>query len=137
MPFGLKNAAQRFQRLMDKILDGLPWAFVYLDDVLIASKTRSDHMDHLKQLFTIFSDNGLVVNKDKCELGVSQLDFLAHRVSAKGISPMKETVEKIVAFPKPKDKQGLQRFLGMVNYYHRTLPKSLFPFTKLSATGPS
>ena len=122
MPFGLKNAAQRFQRLMDKILDGLPWAFVYLDDVLVASKTKEDHMDHLRQLFTIFSDNGLVVNRDKCELGVSQLDFLAHRVSAKGITPMPQSVEKIVAFPKPTDKQGLQRFLGMVNYYHRFMP---------------
>ena len=49
MPFGLKNAAQRFQRLMDKILGDLPWAFVYLDDVLIASKTKAEHMDHLRQ----------------------------------------------------------------------------------------
>ena len=79
-------------------------------------------MDHLRQLFTMFSDNGLVVNKDKCKLGVTQLDFLAHRVSAKGITPMPQSVEKIVAFPKPTDKQGLQRFLGMVNYYHRFMP---------------
>ena len=123
MPFGLKNAAQRFQRLMDKILDGLPWAFVYLDDVLIASKTQADHADHLRQLFTIFSENGLVVNRAKCELGVSQLDFLAHRVSAKGIAPMPQTVENILAFPTPKDKPALQRFLGMINYYHRFMPK--------------
>ena len=90
-------------------------------------------MDHLRQLFTIFSDNGLVVNKAKCELGVSQLDFLAHRVSAKGITPMPDSVEKIVAFPKPTDKQGLQRFLGMVNYYHRFLPniaQKLIPLHK-------
>ena len=91
---------------MDKILDGLPWAFVYLDDVLIASKTRADHGDHLRKLFTVFSDNGLVVNRAKCELGIPQLGFLANRVSAKGITPMPQTVEKIVSFPKPTDKQG-------------------------------
>ena len=133
MPFGLKNAAQRFQRLMDKILDGLPWAFVYLDDVLVASKTRDEHMDHLRQLFQIFADNGLVVNRDKCELGVAQLNFLAHRVSSKGILPMPQTVEKILAFPKPTDKAGLQRFLGMINYYHRFMPKiaqTLIPLHK-------
>ena len=123
MPFGLKNAAQRFQRLMDKILDGLPWAFVYLDDVLVASKSMEDHKDHLRQLFSIFSDNGLVVNREKCELGVKQLDFLAHRVSAKGITPMPQSVEKILAFPTPGDKPALQRFLGMINYYHRFMPK--------------
>ena len=43
MPFGLKNAAQRFQRLMDKILGDLPWAFVYLGDVLVASRNKEDH----------------------------------------------------------------------------------------------
>ena len=133
MPFGLKNAAQRFQRLMDKILDGLPWAFVYLDDVLVASKSEKEHFEHLRQLFTIFSDNGLVVNKDKCELGVKQLDFLAHRVSAKGITPMQQSVEKILSFPKPEDKPSLQRFLGMVNYYHRFMPhiaQTLIPLHK-------
>ena len=59
MPFGLKNGAQRFQRLMDKILGDLPWAFVYLDDVLVASRNKEDHKRHLSQLFSIFEANGL------------------------------------------------------------------------------
>ena len=65
MPFGLKNAAQRFQRLMDHILAGLPWCFVYLDDILVASRSMTEHRDHLEALFTILSQNGLVVNKAK------------------------------------------------------------------------
>ena len=92
-----------------------------------------EHRDHLSQLFTIFSDNGLVVNREKCELGVKQLDFLAHRVSARGITPMKQTVDKILAYPKPGDKPALQRFLGMINYYHRFMPKiaqTLIPLHK-------
>ena len=112
MPFGLKNAAQRFQRLMDKILDGLPWCFVYLDDVLIASKTMDEHKEHLKTLFTILEQNGLVVNPEKCELGVDSLDFLGHRVTPDGIAPMPDRVAAIDVFPTPQDKPALQRFLG-------------------------
>ena len=108
---------------MDKNLDGLDYFFVYLDDVLVASKDMAEHKRHLEQLFKIFQENGLVVNKAKCELGVSELDFLAHRVSAKGIRPMPAAVSNILAFPTPKDKPSLQRFLGMVNYYHRFMPR--------------
>ena len=122
MPFGLKNSAQAFQRLMDGILGHLPYAFVYLDDILVASKTRTEHRQHLKEIFSLLSQHGLVVNLDKCELGVTQLDFLGHKVSAAGIRPMEKRVDAILEFPAPSDKAGLQRFLGMVNYYHRFLP---------------
>ena len=122
MPFGLKNAAQRFQRLMDHILAGLPWCFVYLDDVLIASKSMKEHEEHLRQLFSVLEKNGLVVNKEKCELGVSSLDFLGHRVTTEGIKPMPDRVAAIDEFPTPTDKPALQRFLGMINYYHRFMP---------------
>ena len=130
MPFGLKNAAQRFQRLMDHILDGLPWCFVYLDDILIASKTMEQHKEHLEELFKILENNGLVVNRAKCELGVPHLDFLGHRVTSQGVAPMPDRVTAIQNYPTPKDKPALQRFLGMINYYHRFLPniaKKLIP----------
>ena len=122
MPFRLKNAAQRFQRLMDRILDGLTWCFVYLDDILVASRSMAEHKEHLETLFDILARNGLVVNREKCELGVTALDFLGHRVTSKGILPMTERVAAIRKFPTPKDKPALQRFLGMVNYYHRFMP---------------
>ena len=122
MPFGLKNAAQRFQRLMDRILDGLPWCFVYLDDVLLASKSMAEHRIHLTELFSILEKNGLVVNKDKCELGVTSLDFLGHRVTSEGVAPMPDRVADLQKYPTPTDKPSLQRFLGIVNYYHRFMP---------------
>ena len=122
MPFGLKNAAQRFQRLMDRILDGLVWCFVYLDDVLVASKSMSEHKEHLTELFTVLAKNGLVVNKDKCELGVTSLDFLGHRVTSEGVAPMPDRVADLQKYPTPTDKPALQRFLGIINYYHRFMP---------------
>ena len=122
MPFGLKNAAQAFQRMMDRILAGLTYVFVYLDDILMASKSAEDHRRHLDEVCQILADNGLIVNEEKCELGVTELDFLGHRVTTSGIKPMPERVESIRAFPRPKDKSGLQRFLGMINFYHRFMP---------------
>ena len=85
MPFGLKNAAQAFQRLMDGIFRQLDFAFVYLDDILIASSSDDEHFDHLRQAFDLFSANGLVINKSKCVFEVIELDYLGHKVTIKRI----------------------------------------------------
>ena len=122
MPFGLKNAAQAFQRLMDGILRGVPFAFVYLDDILVASPTEASHADHLRQVLRLLSDNGLVVNRAKCVFGVEELDYLGHRVTKQGILPLQARVEAVRDYPTPDSKKSLQRFLGMINYYHRFLP---------------
>ena len=123
MPFGLKNAAQAFQRLMDSILRGLPFAFVYVDDILIASTSALEHKEHLRQVFRLLATNGLVIRKDKCIFGVPEVDFLGHRVTPAGILPLPDRVAALQTYPVPENKAALQRFLGMVNYYHRFLPK--------------
>jgi hypothetical protein len=88
MPFGLKNAAQTFQRLMDKFFRHLPFVFVYLDDILIASKDLTEHMQHLCLVFEILQSAGLQINPAKCTFCVSSLTFLGHNVDSSGISPM-------------------------------------------------
>ena len=122
MPFGLKNSAQAFQRLMDSIFGSRPFVFVYLDDLLIASRSPTEHKAHLWEVFELLHQNGLFINKSKCLLGVSSLSFLGHKVSKDGISPMPERIEAITSFPQPKTKKQMQSFLGMVNVYHRVLP---------------
>ena len=122
MPFGLKNSAQAFQRLMDGILRDVPFAFVYIDDILIASRTIEEHRSHLHELFRLLSDNGMVLNQEKCIFGASQLDFLGHRVATEGIQPLPDRVTALLNYDAPTDRTGLQRFLGLVNYYHRFLP---------------
>ena len=77
MPFGLKNAAQTFQRLMGKVCHGLEAVFVYMDDILVASSDEVSHKLHLSQLFERFRDHGLVINVTKCQFGLSSIDFLA------------------------------------------------------------
>ena len=78
MPFGLKNAAQTFQRFMDNVFRDLPFAYVYLDDMLLESSSSDEHAKHLRQLFGRLADYGLVVNPHKCVLGQSSLEFLGH-----------------------------------------------------------
>lgn len=124
MPFGLKNAAQSFQRLMDSVLRDLPFLFVYLDDILVASSSKSQHLEHLRTLFERLSHHGLIVNPAKCQFGLSTIDFLGHRVNKDGAVPLPSKVEAIVQFPRPLTVKSLQEFLGMVNFYHRFIPRA-------------
>ena len=66
MPFGLRNAVQTFQRLMDNILGDLPYIFVYLDNIIF-SRDQQEHAEHLEELFHRLQENGLVINPAKCE----------------------------------------------------------------------
>ena len=123
-PFGLKNAGQDFQRLMDSILGDLPYVFVYIDDILVASDNMEEHLEHLKAVFQILSENGMIVNRAKCILGKPSLDFLGYRVESSGIAPLPERVEAIRSTEPPTTIKELQRFNGMINYYRRWIPRA-------------
>ena len=118
-PFGLKNAGQDFQRLMDSILGDVPRVYVYIDDILVASETPEQHYQDLKTVFQILSENGLVVQRSKCILGRESLEFLGYHVDSEGVLPLPTRVEAIKAVPAPTTLKELQRFLGMVNYYRK------------------
>ncbi len=80
MPFGLKNAGQSFQRLMDRQMAGLDFVFVYLDDILIASPDQQTHLQHLCLVLERLREGGLLLNMDKCQFGAASLEFLGHMV---------------------------------------------------------
>ena len=132
MPFGLKNAGMTFQRFMDRVLAGLPFILVYLDDILIASPNREAHLQHLKIVLQRLRDNGLVLNKAKCQFFRSQVEFLGLKVTASGVEPLPEQLSTIRDFPQPGTIKELQGFLGAVNFYRRFIPaaaKILLPLT--------
>ena len=118
-PFGLKNAGQDFQRLMDAILGDVPRVFVYIDDILVASESLEQHLEDLALVFKILSENGLIVNRAKCVLGKPSLDFLGYRVDSTGIAPLEDRVAAIREMKPPKTVKDLQSYLGMLNYYRR------------------
>jgi hypothetical protein len=86
---------------MDTVLGGLPFAFVYLDDILMASPDKKTHWLHLQAVFLVLQQNGLVVNPEKCLLACSTVDFLGYRLSASGIGPLPSRVQAIAEFPRP------------------------------------
>lgn len=124
MPFGLRNAAQTFQRLMDSVLRGLDFVFCYLDDVLIASKNHEEHLNHLRIIFQRFNEYGIVLNQAKCRFGFSEIDFLGYKITSQGILPMESKVEKIINFPKPATVSDMRKFLAMLNFYRRFIPNA-------------
>lgn len=124
MPFGLKGAAQTFQRLMDSVLRDLTFVFVYLDDILVASPSADEHLMHLKQVFQRLDEHGLIVNPAKCQFGLTVIDFLGHRISSLGAVPLPSKVQAVADFPRPLSVKALQEFLGMVNFYNRFLPRA-------------
>ena len=125
-PFGLKNAGQDFQRLMDTILGDIPRVYVYIDDILVASETPEQHLADLEAVFKTLSENGLVVQRSKCILGKSSLEFLGYHVDATGVRPLPHRVESIRSVPAPTTLKELQRFLGMVNYYRRFIRRAAY-----------
>ncbi|GFO14025.1 Pol polyprotein [Plakobranchus ocellatus] len=100
-------------------LEGLSCAFVYLDNILVASSSEQQHLQDLRLVCSRLQDSGLVIKLEKCLFGQRSLDFLGHQGSQYGSIPLPSKVKAITDFPKPSTVKGLQEFLGMVNVYHR------------------
>ena len=74
---------------------------IYVDDVLIRSKSQEEHVQHLTEVLSRLEEHGIVLNGEKCRLGVPKVQFLGHMVLARGIIPLPEKVAAISAFPQP------------------------------------
>jgi hypothetical protein len=79
MGFGLRNAGNTFQCMMDRFASGLPFLFVYLDYIIVGNWYNQSHVRHHQLLFERLRDCGLVISGEKCEFSVQELDFLGHR----------------------------------------------------------
>lgn len=124
MPFGLRNAAQTFQIFMDEVVRGLDFCYCYIDDILIFSRSSEEHKANLKTLLSRLSAYGVVINPAKCIFEATALTFLGYRISPEGIAPPAERVEALRSYPLPTTVKDLRRFLGMINFYRRFLPKA-------------
>ncbi|KAJ9511277.1 hypothetical protein QJQ45_017126, partial [Haematococcus lacustris] len=119
--FGLTNAPATFQRVMNDAFATVlgKCALVYLDDILVMSKSVQDHLLHLKQVFELLRKNKLYAKLSKCEFMRYTLKFLGHLVTAGGIAVDPDKVSTIANWPIPQSLQGLQSFLGAANYVRK------------------
>ena len=116
--------AETFQRFMDSVFRDLPFVYIYLDDILVASNSPDEHRKHFRQLFDNIADYGLVVNPKKCVFRKSGLEFLEHCVTSSGVRHSQERVLHIIDFPRPQSPKSLKGFLGMLNLYRRVVPQA-------------
>ena len=121
MPFGATNAPATFQRLMHDCLGDLNmnWCIVYLDDIIIFSDTKEEHLKRLEAVFQKLHAAGLKLKPSKCFFFREEIEYLGHVVSGKGISTNPKKVEAVAKWPTPKTVYDVRSFLGFVGYYRR------------------
>ena len=124
MPFGLTSAPSTFQRFMNYVLkpEENTFVLVYLDDILIFSKSLDEHLVHLEKVISLLAEHQLVLRLTKCHIGKSELEYLGHTLSSKGIKPSPKKVEAVTNWPIPQNVTHVQQFLGFCNFYRRYIP---------------
>nr|KYP57398.1 Retrovirus-related Pol polyprotein from transposon 17.6 [Cajanus cajan] len=124
MPFGLTNAPNNFMRLMNHVLRDCICRFVviYFDDILIYSICLSDHIGHLRQVFTILRKNHLFGNLEKCTFCVDSALFLGFIISKNGVHVDPEKIKAIQEWPTPQSVGDVRSFYGLESFYRRFVP---------------
>ena len=122
MPFGLRNAASTFQGFMDEVVRDFSFVYNYIDDILVSSALREEHVTHLRLLFERFQKYQVGINPGKCVFGVSSLTFLGHIISPEVIAPLPEKVKALQDLQPPTSLRQLRHFLRQLNYYRRFMP---------------
>ena len=141
MPQGLTNSPSNFQRLMYDLLVNNRWDYslVYIDDVLIFSRTFEQHIYHLHEILSALASADLQLNPQKCSFVKSEIDYLGHTINGQGIRPLQSNIDAILHLPKPSTPKQVHSFVQAANYYRdhienfSKLAAPLFPYTKKNA----
>ncbi|GKB06137.1 putative reverse transcriptase domain-containing protein [Tanacetum coccineum] len=137
MPFGLTNAPAVFMDLMNRVckpyLD--KFVIVFIDDILIYSKDKKEHEEHLKAILELLKKEELYAKFSKCEFWIPKVQFLGHVIDCQGIHVDPAKIESIKDWASPKTPMEIHQFLGLAGYYRRFIEgfsKIAKPMTKLT-----
>ncbi|KAL4022826.1 hypothetical protein IC575_016572 [Cucumis melo] len=140
MSFGLTNAPTVFMDLMNRVFKDFLDSFVivFIDDILIYSKTEAEHEEHLHQVLETLRANKLYAKFSKCEFWLKKVTFLDHVVSSEGVSVDPAKIETVTNWPRPSTVSEIRSFLGLVDYYRRFVEdfsRIASPMTQLTRKG--
>ena len=122
-PFGLTQAPAYFQRVVHEVIEGLTFAYGYLDDILVFSKSIEEHFQHCEIIFKRLKKYKLKLSYEKCAFLKSQVQYLGHLLSGAGIEPVPEKLQALKEMVEPDCAKGVKIYLGFVGYYRKFIPK--------------
>ena len=124
LPFGLNVAPKSFLRMMAVAFSGLDpaIAFIYLDDIIVVGSSPDHHLRNLERVFRVCRDRNLKLNPEKCQFMKSEVTYLGHKCTDRGILPDNSKIDTISTYPVPKDKDATKRFVLFCNYYRKFIP---------------
>ena len=124
MPFGLTNSPATYQRLMEQCLGDLNTqiCYIYLDDVIIFSRTFEEHVERLERVLDKILHAGFKLSPKKCHFFKRRVRYVGHIVSEKGIEPDPDKIVKVSNWETPTTPEAVRKFLGFVGYYRRFIP---------------
>jgi len=137
MPFGVTNAPALFMDYMNRIFRPFldKFVVVFIDDILIYSRTHEEHAEHLRTVLSILREKQLYAKLSKCEFWMTTVQFLGHVISAQGISVDPSKVEAVLKWERPKSATEIRSFVGLAGYYRRFIEgfsKIVAPLTQLT-----
>ncbi|KAL0560668.1 hypothetical protein IC582_001078 [Cucumis melo] len=140
MSFGLTNAPAVFMDLMNRVFREFldTFVIVFIDDILIYSKTETEHEEHLRMVLQTLRDNKLYAKFSKCEFWLKQVSFLGHVVSKDGVSVDPAKIEAVTGWTRPSTVSEVRSFLGLAGYYRRfveNFSRIATPLTQLTRKG--
>jgi hypothetical protein len=137
MPFGVTNAPGVFMEYMNRIFHSFLDRFVvvFIDDILIYSKSEEEHEEHLRIVLQVLKEKKLYVKLSKCEFWMREVSFLGHIISSGGIAVDPAKVDAVSQWGTPESVSEIKSFLGLAGYYRRFIEgfsKLALPLTKLT-----
>ncbi|KAJ4447483.1 hypothetical protein ANN_09490 [Periplaneta americana] len=136
LPMGIVVGSQILSREIDRLFGDIKYQYVfnYTDDLLIYSRSREEHQEHLREVFGRLQQAGITLNKEKITLGATKIKFLGHHLSAQGIETDPDYVRAVMQFPRPTNVRQIRRFVGMVGFYAkfiRDFSEIVYPLNQL------
>lgn len=121
LSFGYSSAPALFQQTLETLLAGIPGVGVFLDDVVVSGADAGSHNTALRAVLSRLQTAGLRVNREKCQFGLTEVTYLGHKVSARGVETTDDKVRAILRAPEPTSVTELRSWLGVINYYGKFL----------------